>query len=139
MTEEELRPLAYRLWERAGCPDGRADEFWEQAWLQLGSGGSPTQGDRLNDSDEFADAPAVVPSERTSRQMPSQGAAPGERRRASADFIVHSSPRATDYSSSQTQSVSNRPVVTDSQVNARDGHLGAILNFLLHTKFPNRT
>jgi Protein of unknown function (DUF2934) len=65
MTEEDLRSLAYQLWERAGCPDGRADEFWEQARLQLGSGGSPTQGDRMNDSDEFVDAPEVAPSEPT--------------------------------------------------------------------------
>ncbi|MEA3083216.1 MAG: hypothetical protein QOC89_913 [Paraburkholderia sp.] len=70
MTEEELRSLAYRLWERAGCPDGRADEFWEQARLQLGSGGSPTQGDRMNDSDEFVDAPEVLPSEPTSTVNP---------------------------------------------------------------------
>lgn len=66
MTEDELRVLAYHLWEMAGCPDGRAEEFWEQARLQqLGSGGSPSQNDRMNDSDEFVDAPEVAPSERT--------------------------------------------------------------------------
>jgi hypothetical protein len=65
MTEEELRSLAYRLWEEAGCPDGRADEFWEQARQQLCPDGSPTQADRANDSDEFVDAPEVAPSERT--------------------------------------------------------------------------
>jgi hypothetical protein len=64
-TEEELRSLAYRLWEEAGCPDGRADEFWKQARLQLCPEGSPTQADRANDSDEFVDAPEVAPSERT--------------------------------------------------------------------------
>jgi hypothetical protein len=30
-TEEQLRLLAYRLWERAGRPDGLADKFWEMA------------------------------------------------------------------------------------------------------------
>ena len=29
--EESLRALAYRLWEEAGCPDGRSDEFWYTA------------------------------------------------------------------------------------------------------------
>lgn len=65
-AEDERRLLAYLLWERAGCPDGRADEFWERAGLQAGADEVPTQGDRLNDSDEFVDAPAVTPSEWTS-------------------------------------------------------------------------
>jgi hypothetical protein len=65
-AEEEIRLLAYRLWERAGRPDGRADDFWEQARLQLASGSSPTQEDRINDSDEFVDAPEVAPRERAS-------------------------------------------------------------------------
>jgi hypothetical protein len=72
ILEEELRSLAYRLWERAGCPDGRADEFWDQARLQLGSEGSPTQADRMNDSDEFVDAPKAEPRGRTSTVRPSQ-------------------------------------------------------------------
>ena len=29
--EERVRERAYSLWERAGRPEGRADEFWEQA------------------------------------------------------------------------------------------------------------
>jgi hypothetical protein len=36
IAEEELRSLAYRLWEEAGCPDGRADEF-----LATGSTATP--------------------------------------------------------------------------------------------------
>jgi hypothetical protein len=72
IPEEELRSLAYRLWERAGCPAGRADEFWDQARLQLGSEGSPTESDRMNDSDEFVDAPKAEPSGRTSTGGSSQ-------------------------------------------------------------------
>lgn len=64
ITEEELRALAYQLWEKAGCPDGRADEFWEQARLELISGGRSMQAALMNDSDEFVDAPEVAPSER---------------------------------------------------------------------------
>lgn len=70
MLDEELRLFAYRLWERAGCPDGRADEFWEQARLELCTGGVPTQGDRMNDSDEFVDAPEMAATERTSTVKP---------------------------------------------------------------------
>jgi hypothetical protein len=56
MAEEEVRLLAYRLWASAGRPDGRADDFWEQARLQLRAPDSPTPADRMNDSDEFVDA-----------------------------------------------------------------------------------
>jgi hypothetical protein len=70
MAEDERRLLAYLLWERAGCPDGRADEFWERAQLQPGADEIPTQGDRMNDSDEFVDAPALTPGERPSNSKP---------------------------------------------------------------------
>ena len=29
--EQRTRERAYLLWERAGCPEGKADEFWAQA------------------------------------------------------------------------------------------------------------
>jgi hypothetical protein len=32
---EEIRTRAYRLWELAGRPEGRADEFWEEAKREL--------------------------------------------------------------------------------------------------------
>ena len=28
---ERIRLHAYKLWEQAGCPEGRAEEFWQQA------------------------------------------------------------------------------------------------------------
>ena len=34
--EEEIRQLAYKLWEDAGRPDGHADSYWlkaETLWL----------------------------------------------------------------------------------------------------------
>jgi hypothetical protein len=34
--EEKIRRLAYELWEREGSPEGRAEDFWEQAKLRLG-------------------------------------------------------------------------------------------------------
>ncbi len=29
--EEKQRELAYKLWEKAGRPEGRQDEFWQEA------------------------------------------------------------------------------------------------------------
>jgi hypothetical protein len=35
--EEAIRRRAYELWEHAGRPDGRSDEFWHAARLELGA------------------------------------------------------------------------------------------------------
>ena len=29
--DQEIRELAHRLWEQAGCPDGRDRDFWLEA------------------------------------------------------------------------------------------------------------
>ena len=34
-TEKVIRELAYELWERAGRPEGRSDEFWFAARFEL--------------------------------------------------------------------------------------------------------
>lgn len=31
MDEEAIKRHAYQLWESAGCPEGRDEEFWEKA------------------------------------------------------------------------------------------------------------
>jgi Protein of unknown function (DUF2934) len=33
--QSRIRELAYRLWEEAGRPEGRSDEFWERARQQI--------------------------------------------------------------------------------------------------------
>ena len=33
--EKAVRELAYELWERAGRPDGRSEEFWFAARFEL--------------------------------------------------------------------------------------------------------
>jgi len=33
--EEVIRKLAYELWEQAGRPDGRSDEFWFAARFEF--------------------------------------------------------------------------------------------------------
>lgn len=35
---ERVRRRAYELWEQAGRPHGRSDEFWEQATLDVQQG-----------------------------------------------------------------------------------------------------
>ena len=34
-TEKEIKARAYEIWERNGRPDGREDEFWQQAEQEL--------------------------------------------------------------------------------------------------------
>jgi hypothetical protein len=43
-TEEQIRSRAHELWEQAGRPEGREDEFWylaEQEFQSAGDGGDP--------------------------------------------------------------------------------------------------
>jgi hypothetical protein len=35
ISDQEIRIRAYRLWDAAGRPNGRSEEFWEQAYQQL--------------------------------------------------------------------------------------------------------
>jgi hypothetical protein len=34
-TEKEIKARAYEIWERNGRPEGREDEFWQQAEQEL--------------------------------------------------------------------------------------------------------
>lgn len=55
--QEKIRARAFQLWERAGQPDGRSDEFWFEAEREMAE-----QGD--TDSSEAAsevEIPPVVP------------------------------------------------------------------------------
>ncbi|MFL9898935.1 DUF2934 domain-containing protein [Paraburkholderia fungorum] len=36
ITEDQIRTLAFYLWEKDGSPDGRCQEYWEKARQQLG-------------------------------------------------------------------------------------------------------
>ncbi len=35
ITEQDIRDRAHRLWEQAGRPEGREDEFWHAAEQEL--------------------------------------------------------------------------------------------------------
>ena len=36
-AEQAVREAAYRLWEREGRPDGKADDHWRRAMIELGT------------------------------------------------------------------------------------------------------
>jgi hypothetical protein len=36
-SEEQIREYAHKLWEREGRPEGKAEEFWQQAKSELES------------------------------------------------------------------------------------------------------
>ena len=40
---DQQRERAYALWEQAGSPEGRHDEFWEQAGQELAGETSPDE------------------------------------------------------------------------------------------------
>ncbi|WP_036025882.1 DUF2934 domain-containing protein [Paraburkholderia dilworthii] len=61
ISDSDIQRRAYDLWLKAGSPEGRADEFWEQARLQLAEPEAPTQQDVVADSDDFAEAPTAKP------------------------------------------------------------------------------
>jgi hypothetical protein len=46
-TEEQIRKRAFELWEQSGKPEGRQDEFWDQAQKELQGAeerGAPNKG-----------------------------------------------------------------------------------------------
>jgi Protein of unknown function (DUF2934) len=42
-TEEQIKVRAHELWEQAGKPEGREDEFWHQAEKELVQGTTPDE------------------------------------------------------------------------------------------------
>jgi hypothetical protein len=39
-TDDQIRTRAHQLWEIAGKPEGRNDEFWHEAERELKDGGT---------------------------------------------------------------------------------------------------
>jgi Protein of unknown function (DUF2934) len=57
--EETVRRRAYELWEQAGQPEGRSEEFWFEAIAEL-EGKSPTFEERVEATAEHG-GPAFAP------------------------------------------------------------------------------
>ena len=48
-SEEQIRKYAHQLWEKEGKPEGKADEFWHQAEIELDADGEASDpGDQPN-------------------------------------------------------------------------------------------
>ena len=73
--EEAVRRRAYELWEQAGEPEGRSEEFWFAAIAEL-EGKPPTLGERV----EALGPPIVEPPNLAVRHGVPVGM-PGERSR----------------------------------------------------------
>jgi hypothetical protein len=41
--EEQIRNYAHQLWEKAGCPEGKTDDFWRQAEIELDAEGETNE------------------------------------------------------------------------------------------------
>ena len=53
VTEEQVRTVAYRLWEEAGCPEGKADEFWDRARQELGMNETSDDAETIEPTDDL--------------------------------------------------------------------------------------
>ena len=53
--ETQIRERAYRLWQADGSPDGRADEYWQQAEQQLDAEGGGSTDQSADDGAEPAE------------------------------------------------------------------------------------
>lgn len=58
--EQRLRELAYRLWEEAGYPSGRADEFWYTAVEILTSETRPPDAEEVDAAEPATAAPDLA-------------------------------------------------------------------------------
>lgn len=57
LDEQKIRDRAFQLWDAAGQPEGREQEFWYAAELELAENG---EADISEDNSEL-DTPPVVP------------------------------------------------------------------------------
>ena len=65
--ERRTRERAYLLWERAGSPEGRADEFWEQARRNESVRAAAEDEERINE-EGCESFPASAPPSRIVRR-----------------------------------------------------------------------
>jgi hypothetical protein len=76
--EKLVRAKAYELWERAGRPEGRGDEFWHAAKRELEAGASALE-ELENSVDPTAEAPPAADATAASAKS---GPVPRRRRTA---------------------------------------------------------
>ncbi len=57
LSEDKIRDRAFQLWDQAGQPDGREEEFWYEAEKELAGEGEADTSEENAD----VDMPPVVP------------------------------------------------------------------------------
>lgn len=58
-TEARVRERAYHLWEQAGCPDGRSEEFWHQAAAEIGANETEIKPEEFGPGTDAPSGPAI--------------------------------------------------------------------------------
>jgi len=70
MSEEQIRTLAFHLWEQDGSPDGRADEYWEKARRQLGLEDATQDGTEVDEGERETAGFGEDPEATSNRPLP---------------------------------------------------------------------
>ena len=78
--EKLVREKAYELWERAGRPDGRNDEFWHAAKQEL-----ETELAAVEEVGQSLDPAAEAPPVAEGKPAPAKGGPAPRRRRSAKD------------------------------------------------------
>jgi hypothetical protein len=94
--EEAIRRRAYELWEQAGWPEGRSDEFWHAARTELGA--KETMDEKIDELSPPIDEPPVIaaqhgaPVGRPGERIVEQGVIDDR----IEDLLIPSAPRRVD-------------------------------------------
>jgi hypothetical protein len=70
--EHGVRELAYRLWEQAGRPDGRSDEFWFLAQQEMYGGAATSDGPEAAQLPPLEEPPLVAAQRGVPTGMPGE-------------------------------------------------------------------
>lgn len=76
LTDDTIRERAHQIWEREGCPDGRADEHWQMARSELALKTNPEMGLEPNPAAEREEVDHPEPVEPL-EAVENQGSFPG--------------------------------------------------------------
>jgi|RhiMethySRZTD1v2_1073278.scaffolds.fasta_scaffold1329057_1 Protein of unknown function (DUF2934) len=71
-TEDRIRVRAYHLWEASGRPEGRDQEFWEQARRSASEGEATAKAKRRTVRSQAAGTTAASSSKRSRRSSKSR-------------------------------------------------------------------
>ena len=78
--DERIRQRAHRIWQQAGCPEGRDQEHWERAMRELDAetGGDPAASEPMQPVDQTSPA---APIDRITEDQATEVTPPRRRKR----------------------------------------------------------